>query len=47
MNREGITTILKGMWIGGTMTVPGVSGEVHGHDYGNIRQADHLGQLIF
>lgn len=26
MNREGITTILKGMWIGGTMTVPGVSG---------------------
>ena len=26
MNRDGITTILKGMWIGGTMTVPGVSG---------------------
>ncbi len=26
MNRNGITTILKGMWIGGTMTVPGVSG---------------------
>lgn len=26
MNRDGIITILKGMWIGGTMTVPGVSG---------------------
>lgn len=26
MNRDGVTTILKGMWIGGTMTVPGVSG---------------------
>lgn len=26
MDRNGITTILKGMWIGGTMTVPGVSG---------------------
>lgn len=26
MNREHLVTILKGMWIGGTMTVPGVSG---------------------
>ncbi|MCC8027737.1 MAG: DUF368 domain-containing protein [Clostridium sp.] len=25
-NREHIITVLKGMWIGGTMTVPGVSG---------------------
>lgn len=26
MNRENIITVLKGIWIGGTMTVPGVSG---------------------
>ena len=26
MNRDHLITILKGMWIGGTMTVPGVSG---------------------
>lgn len=26
MNREHLVTILKGVWIGGTMTVPGVSG---------------------
>lgn len=26
MNREHLITILKGVWIGGTMTVPGVSG---------------------
>ena len=25
-NRDGWITLLKGMWIGGTMTVPGVSG---------------------
>ena len=26
MNRDNVKIILKGMWIGGTMTVPGVSG---------------------
>ena len=26
MDRDNLITILKGMWIGGTMTVPGVSG---------------------
>ncbi len=26
MNRERIIIVLKGMWVGGTMTVPGVSG---------------------
>ena len=26
MNRDSIITLLKGLWIGGTMTVPGVSG---------------------
>lgn len=26
MNRDNMNIILKGMWIGGTMTVPGVSG---------------------
>ena len=26
MNRDNVNIILKGMWIGGTMTVPGVSG---------------------
>lgn len=26
MNRDSLSIILKGMWIGGTMTVPGVSG---------------------
>lgn len=26
MNQERIITVLKGMWVGGTMTVPGVSG---------------------
>ena len=26
MNRDNAKIILKGMWIGGTMTVPGVSG---------------------
>lgn len=26
MNKDNVITILKGMWIGGTMTVPGVSG---------------------
>ena len=26
MKQDTITVILKGMWVGGTMTVPGVSG---------------------
>ena len=32
--RENIKTLLKGAWVGGTMTVPGVSGGAVGMEVG-------------